>query len=535
MLLGPRHSLRIVSVRRYVAEPGAAVHSGAARRAVQERRGLSAGAGGVRAEQAIARAAGDAVFNGPRHRLGVVAACGNVRKADRTLRLGRTGRTPQEGDDLGPGAVQVGTKRGLRRALGDLTLEHPLHRVHVVGAVCHVRKGIHPGEGRLHRHLIGGHLKGVGAVAVVLDGQLLALGIPDDHLVHLVMALRLHGDGHLVALGRAGLEEGNGAVRVLAHLRLNGVGGGSGAAATAGGAGADGQLTVLIADGVVVGSRRAAGKDLNLAGLGHVGGNFAAVRADVLHRRLGRQFLLAHQTGNGAAVRPQRGGLVAHIGGLILGLDGDDRLADDKRISLICGRSVRPLGIGGVLQGHCGGIARLVGVGLLVAGDGVSAILRQSVGLLRAVIGEDRGIRRGNGDRLLLHRQGAGRRRLVIILRGGRLGGDDRRARALDGDLAGAVHGGNRRLTALVGHGAALNLTGSGEGKVLVTVGLGHAAVLKLEAVLNQLIRGMEGQRGGDVLVVRGGNGDAAALLRCSRDVLRAEVAEFAATHAHGA
>ena len=73
------------------------------------------------------------------------------------------------------------------------------------------------------------------------------------------------------------------------------------------------------------------------------------------------------------------------------------------------------------------------------------------------------------------------------------------------------------------------------EGEVLIAVGLGHAAVLKLEAVLNQLIRGMEGQRGGDVLVVRGGNGDAAALLRCSRDVLRAEVGEFAATHAHGA
>ena len=118
VLLGPRHSLRIVSVRRYVAEPGAAADRGAARRAVQERRGLGAGAGGVRTEQAIARTAGDAVFNGPRYRLGVVAACGNIRKAGRALRLGRTGRPPQEGDDLGPGAVQVGTEGGLRSALG---------------------------------------------------------------------------------------------------------------------------------------------------------------------------------------------------------------------------------------------------------------------------------------------------------------------------------------------------------------------------------------------------------------------------------
>lgn len=73
----------------------------------EERYGLSAGAGGVRTEQAVACTVGDAVFNGPRHRLGVVAACGNIRKADRALRFGRTGGTQQEGDDLGAGAVQV--------------------------------------------------------------------------------------------------------------------------------------------------------------------------------------------------------------------------------------------------------------------------------------------------------------------------------------------------------------------------------------------------------------------------------------------
>ena len=75
--------------------------------------------------------------------------------------------------------------------------------------------------------------KGKRAVAVVLDSQLLALGIPDDRLVHLVMALRLHGDDHLVALGRAGLGEGNGAIGIFAHLRLDGVGGGLGTAAAA--------------------------------------------------------------------------------------------------------------------------------------------------------------------------------------------------------------------------------------------------------------------------------------------------------------
>ena len=193
----------------------------------EERYGLSTGAGGVRTEQAVACTVGDAVFNGPRHRLGVVAACGNIRKADRALRFGRTGGTPQEGDDLGAGAVQVGTEGGVRSALGDLALEHPLHCADIVGVVCHVRKGIHPGEGRLHRDLVGGHLKGVSTIAVVLDGQLLALEIPDDHTIRLVMALRLHGDGHLIALGRAGLGEGNGAVGVFTYLCLDGMGGGT--------------------------------------------------------------------------------------------------------------------------------------------------------------------------------------------------------------------------------------------------------------------------------------------------------------------
>ena len=193
----------------------------------EERYGLSTGAGGVRTEQAVACTVGDAVFNGPRHRLGVVAACGNIRKADRALQFGRTGGTPQEGDDLGAGAVQVGTEGGVHSALGDLALEHPLHCADIVGVVCHVRKGIHPGEGRLHRDLVGGHLKGVSTIAVVLDGQLLALEIPDDHTIRLVMALRLHGDGHLIALGRAGLGEGNGAVGVFTHLCLDGMGGGT--------------------------------------------------------------------------------------------------------------------------------------------------------------------------------------------------------------------------------------------------------------------------------------------------------------------
>ena len=227
VLLGPRHSLRIVSVRRYVAEPGAAAHGGAARRALQERRTLGAGAGGVGAEQAVACTVGDAVFNGPRHSLRIVSVCRYVAEPGAAAHGGAARRALQERRTLGAGAVQVGTEGGVRSALGDLALEHPLHCADIVGVVCHVRKGIHPGEGCLHRDLVGGHLKGVSTIAVVLDGQLLALEIPDDHTIRLVMALRLHGDGHLVALGRAGLGEGNGAVGVFTHLCLDGMGGGT--------------------------------------------------------------------------------------------------------------------------------------------------------------------------------------------------------------------------------------------------------------------------------------------------------------------
>ena len=59
VLLGPRHSACIVSVRRYVTEPGAAAHGGAASRTVQERRTLSAGAVQVGTEGGLRRALGD--------------------------------------------------------------------------------------------------------------------------------------------------------------------------------------------------------------------------------------------------------------------------------------------------------------------------------------------------------------------------------------------------------------------------------------------------------------------------------------------
>lgn len=149
----------------------------------EERYGLSTGAGGVRTEQAVACTVGDAVLLGPRHSLRIVSVRRCVAEPGAAAHGGAARRALQERRTLGAGAVQVGTEGGVRRALGDLALEHPLHCADIVGVVCHVRKGIHPGEGCLHRDL--------------------------------------------VALGRAGLGEGNGAVGVFAHLCLYGMGGGT--------------------------------------------------------------------------------------------------------------------------------------------------------------------------------------------------------------------------------------------------------------------------------------------------------------------
>ena len=350
------------------------------------------------------------------------------------------------------GARLVRPKEAVADTAGDALFLRPLHSLIVIGAGGHIAERAclnFLDKGNIDFNPAGGHGKVVLAVALVGQFQLLTILVGHGKVVQLITAVGLHRDGYGIALRGRLRRNGDGTVLGLIHR--NSVAGS--VRASAGGTGADGQLAILIADGVVAGGHRAAGRDLDLAGLGHVGGDLLAVCVNILHRRLGRQLLLAHQTGNGIAVRPQHGGLVTHIGGLILGLDGNS---------------------------------------------------------------------------LLPHCQVAGRRCLVILRRGGRPGGDDRRARALDGDLAGAVHGGNRRLTALVGHGAALGLIGSGEGEVRVAVGLGHAAVLKLEAVLNQLICGMEGQRGGDVRIVLAADGDGPVLIRCSRDVHLAGVDEIA-------
>ena len=68
---------------------------------------------------------------------------------------------------------------------------------------------------------------------------------------------------------------------------------------------------------------------------------------------------------------------------------------------------------------------------------------------------------------------------------------DNGTARLENGDLAGAVHGGNRRRAALVGHGAALGSADRASGEIRVAIGLayGRRNAFKAEVALSQLIR----------------------------------------------
>ena len=94
--------------------------------ACQKRGDLRAGAGGGGVEASAAHAGGDAAFHGPSHGLRVVAAGGNISKADLIRCRGLTHGAPQHGDHLGAvdGAVGV-------RAVGNALILGPQLRLFV--------------------------------------------------------------------------------------------------------------------------------------------------------------------------------------------------------------------------------------------------------------------------------------------------------------------------------------------------------------------------------------------------------------------
>ena len=259
-LHGPGHCVSIESIGRHVGE---AVHRGGrgAQCAVQERHALSAGAGGVGAEGAVAGTQRDAVLHSPGHSLGVVAVCGNIREAHRALRLGRAGGAPQEGDDVGAGAGAVGVEVAVAGTAGDALLGGPLHSLIVVGVGGNVREvqRLDLSEFRRNRHLGGRHGEGKLAVALVLHLDLAAAGVLHGQGVQLIAAVGLDGDGHGVAL--AGALRADGHIAVLDRGRGDVIASG-GRAGTAAGAGrrvADRPDTVRGAAHIVIACQSAGG------------------------------------------------------------------------------------------------------------------------------------------------------------------------------------------------------------------------------------------------------------------------------------
>ena len=200
-----RHSLH--AIRRRIAE--------------EERHSLRSRAGIVRAELACARAGGDAVFNGPRHGLGVVSLGRHIVKALHGLRLGGTGRTPKERDDLRAGAAAVRVEGRSAHAGGDVPADRPDNGVLIVSARGNIGEGVLSGGGQrlergLHGDLAVGHRKGKLAVALVGELEFLVVSIQNGEGIEQIALVGIDRQGDSGALGSGLVARGH--IAVLAVL-----------------------------------------------------------------------------------------------------------------------------------------------------------------------------------------------------------------------------------------------------------------------------------------------------------------------------
>ena len=272
----PCDRVGIVSADLYIAECISSADRRAARRTVQEGDDLSAGAGSVGAELTAARAAGDAVLNGPGHRFGIVGIRGDIGKAVHALGGGRSGSPPQEGDRLGAGTDAVGGEGGGAGAAGDALVHGPDHGVLIVGACGHVDEGILAGGGRslergLHGDLAGGH--GEGILAVLL-GQLdlLVLAVQNSEGIQHITLVGIDRQGDGGALGGSLVAGSH--VTVLGILHGDRVGGDTAGTALGGIEGVAQDHAVRV---VIVGGQGGADRGrLALDGvIGRLGGEYA--------------------------------------------------------------------------------------------------------------------------------------------------------------------------------------------------------------------------------------------------------------------
>lgn len=134
---GPCHSVCIVAIGKNIAELCLAIDQ-LTNGTEQESHALGTGAGGVRTEFAITRSCGDTVFYRPCNRLCIIGISGHIGETAHSLGFGRTGSTPQEGDDLCAGARLVRPKEAVANTAGDALFLRPLHSLIVIGAGGHI-------------------------------------------------------------------------------------------------------------------------------------------------------------------------------------------------------------------------------------------------------------------------------------------------------------------------------------------------------------------------------------------------------------
>ena len=137
----PCNSACIVSVGRYIAEPGSAADCGIARCAVEQCYGMRSRADGIGAEGRGTGTHDDAVFDTPEDCLLIVAAGLHVGEAvDSALGSGSARNAPQEGHCLCARAGTVGIKPITAYAADDVVLRSPVDGFLIVAALRHIHK-----------------------------------------------------------------------------------------------------------------------------------------------------------------------------------------------------------------------------------------------------------------------------------------------------------------------------------------------------------------------------------------------------------
>ena len=170
--------------------------------AIQESHDLGAGAAVVRTEGGSGRTVGHAALHGPGHCVSIESIGRHIGEAVHRGG-GGTQCAVQERHALSAGAGAVGVEGAVAGTAGDALLGSPLHSLIIVGVGGNVREvhGLDLSEFRGNRHLGGGHGEGKLAVAHVLHLDLAAAGVLHGQGVQLIAAVGLDGNGHGIALG----------------------------------------------------------------------------------------------------------------------------------------------------------------------------------------------------------------------------------------------------------------------------------------------------------------------------------------------